>query len=536
MMTMTYEDTFIHYAKELLTPDEWDITMEEDIPSFGPTGIRKYIAEQSFEAFVMLYFSDEITLELPQIHRDFISDIQDIIDRLRDHKQGRKLARAIPRNHAKSTYFSRYLPLYTFLYNISPLTVLLANNDDAAKRLISNIKNTLESNEAIQQDFINIRGEYWGNEKLQNTNGDTIVSFGAGSGSIRGVSTGKHRPSLIVIDDIDDDRSVRSNIELANNKEWLDKTVMPLGDNITYTTSIVVVGTIIRKTSLMKYILDSIDFEAITESAVKAFSKREDLWQQWQDEIINSARDNNQPKDATEDTYYQAHKQEMLDGTQMLWDRPDAYRHAMLFKINKESAFWSELQNNPKDTDSTFGAVKYINIASIDERDYELLAVLDSTVKGNKNNDYASFVEVLFNRKRKEMIVSYADVEKRSYAATIDAVIRRIKNRGRKYDAFWIEENSAGAVIKDLLTERLRQERLPLYPGGIYSKMPKNERINMLSEYISRSQLFITDTLPDEAKRELESWPITQHDDFLDSVSICVLKLKELGFIDLIQI
>lgn len=353
----SYEETLLHYATTLLTKEQLQVIADNDVPLYGVIGLRKYLAEISIDAFVKLYLPDEFTLDFAPIHHTMIQDVQEIRDRQVQKKTGRKYGRAIPRGHAKSTFYSRILPLHGLLFGWSNLTVLFGNNDDAAKRLVTNIKNVIETNAAILQDFPNIKGTSWGNEKLQASNGATIMAFGVGSGSSRGVSIGQHRPSLIILDDIDDDKSVRSAVELANNKEWLDKNVMALGDNIAFTTAFVAVGTIIRKTSLMKYMLESPDFDSVIESAVKHFAAHSQLWDEWRDRILDLARNNNQPKDASEDTFYQEHKEEMLEGTEMLWNRPDAHRQAMLFKLRNEAAFYSELQNAPKDTNGTFGEI-----------------------------------------------------------------------------------------------------------------------------------------------------------------------------------
>lgn len=520
----------LYYARLLLSDAELEALAEAGVSLFGPVGLRRYLAEHSFEAFCKLYFSNELTLDFPEIHRRIIADSQDVIDRLRARRPGRKIARALPRGHAKSSYFSRLLPLYCFLFDVSPLTVLLGNNDDSARRLVSNIKNTIESTPELLEDFPDIRGDYWGNEKLENSNASVITSFGVGSGSIRGVSTGKHRPALIILDDVDDDRSVRSAVELAHSREWLDKTVLPLGDTVTYTTSFIAVGTIIRKTSLMQYILDSPDFDSIIESAVKQFSDSP-LWEQWKEQILDLARNNKQPRDASEDSFYQEHKLEMLAGTRMLWDRPDAYRQAMLYKLANERAFYSELQNQPQDTGGAFGKIEFVPLPT-DDKDYDLLASLDPTEKGGKTNDLAAYIEVLFHKKRKQIIVSYVDAKQRSYSETINDIVQRIKRRGKQYKGLWVETNAAGGIIRDLLSERFNQEALSVLVNGIHNTQKKEERIDALSEYIARGQLLFTNNLAPELLHELDAWPLSQHDDVLDSLANLVLHLKSQGLLD----
>ncbi len=503
-------------------------------PIDGPSGIRRWLAGRSLEAFAKLYFPNEFTLDFAPIHHQMLQDMQQVKDRLAAGRPGLKLARAIPRNHAKSTFYSRLLPLHGFLYGWSSLTVLLGNNDDSAKRLVGNIKVAIETNPMIVMDFPNIKGNSWGIERLENNRGDVITSYGVGSGAVRGISTGKSRPTLVILDDIDDDRSVRSAVELANNVEWFDKSVSAIGDNVQYTTSFIAVGTIIRKTSLLKYIIDSADYHRIVEQRIKQWSSSE-LWEQWQQQYLELARNNEQPKDASEDVFYQQHKVEMLADTQVLWDKADDYYYAMVYKLARgNKAFYSEMQNDPQDNDSILGNIPYINLATINENEYDLLAALDPTVQGGKKNDLAAFVEVLFHPRRKEIIVSYVDAKQRTYGQTIDVVVNRIKSRGKVYKGFWIEDNAHGLIVKDLINDKFRQNRIPLIANGIYNTQPKADRIGILSEYMQREQLLFADNLPVEATEELALYPMT-HDDILDAIAMIVLYLKEKNALTLIK-
>lgn len=528
-----YSDMLLEGIREVFTEKEIAILEQYNVPLYGPNGIRKELGRRSIKWFIKLYFPDEFTLSFAPIHLEMISDIQEIMERQLLGRSGVKLVKAIPRGHAKSTFYARVMPLHGLLYDWSKLTVLLGNNDDAAKRLVVNIRRELETNELIKEDFPTIKGKQWGNERLESETGSAIVSFGIGSGSIRGVSN-PTRPTLIIGDDIDDDRSVRSAVELAANKDWFDKSVLYLGDNVTFTTSFVIIGTVIRNTSLLKYIIDSPDFEATIERSVKSFAVNVQLWEQWEEQILTLARENIAPKEPEQDTFYQENKEKMLEGTVMLWDRPDAYYRAMISKLRNEKAFWSELQNNPKDSDGSLGAIRYVSLP-VDESEYELLAALDPTIKGGKTNDLAAYVEVLFHRRTKTIIVSYIDAKQRSYSDTIDTIVHRIKIRGRKYDGFWIETNGAGDIIMDLMRQRFWKENIFLIPNEIYSRIPKAERISVLSEYTNRGQLVFADNLPEAFHHEVSLWPVSQHDDVLDAISQIIIYLKERGLLDLLS-
>lgn len=520
------------WAARLLTPGQIEALLQYDVPIAGHDGLRSYLAEQNIEAFAELYFPEKFTEPLAEIHKQFIIDINDVVDRLKNKKPGIKKAYAIPRAHSKTTWFAQLLPLYALLYGYSPLTVLLAANQTAADRLLRNIETLFNESPALKEDFGTPR---WGIERIE-YEGNIVLGFGMGSGAIRGVNA-KTRPTLIIGDDLDTDAAVRSTVELSSNKEWLDKVVLQLGDNVSFTTSFLMIGTIIRKTSLLRYMLDSPMFQRSIERAVVQFADNQALWQQWKEHILALARENKQPADPSEDTFYQEHKDALLVGTKMLWDRKDAYYYAMLYRLRSEAAFWSELMNEPKDITRSLDQVRYIPIP--DDAEYELLAAIDPTTTGSKTSDLAAYIEILFHRKRKEIIVSYVDAQRRSYSQTIEDVIRRVKQhkeQGRRYDGFWIETNSSGLIIRDLLQERMQNEGLIVRVVGINNRIPKAERIAAMSEYISRGQLLFANNLPPEVIHELELWPVSQTDDCLDALSTVVLQLRDLGLLDLIKV
>lgn len=506
-------------------------------PIEGEYGLRRYLASRSIEAFAKLYFPTEFTLPFAPIHHQMLADMQEVRDRLAAGLPGLKLARAIPRNHAKSTFYSRLLPLHGFLYGWSSLTVLLGNNDDSAKRLVGNIKVAIETNPLLAMDFPNIKGSSWGIERLENNIGGVITSYGVGSGAVRGISTGESRPSLVILDDIDDERSVRSAVELANNIEWFDKTVLALGDNVHYTTSFIAVGTIIRKTSLLKYILDSTLFHRIIAKAVMNFASNDELWQQWQEYIIQMARDNYQPRDAYEDSFYQQHKTEMLAGTQVLWDRPDAYRQAMLLRLHDKRSFQSEQQNEPIDDGNLIGSI--VKVASVPNasNEWHLLGSLDSSIKGSDANDPSAWVEVLFNRSTKQMIVSYVDSKKRSYAQTINDVSQRILQSTARYQGIFVETNSAGELIADAINQQIASKYYMVTKK--YNTLPKAERIGVLTQYMDTKQLVFYEGIQPQMFDELDTYPMksnTHHYDSLDALATIVMYLKDQGLLDLIGI
>ncbi len=526
----------VRFLKRHISQDVLELLVANGVPLTGPTGLRRWVAEHDVEAFAKLYFPEEFALETPPIHQSFVADIEDIRRRALSGTPGRKLARAIPRGHAKTTFYSRLQPLHGFLYGWSPLTILLGNNQTAAERLLKNIRDVLESNEALAEDFGDVRGAVWQTDHIQHPNGQSIRAFGRGSGAVRGVSKPGQRPSLIVGDDLDDDGLVRSAVELEAATEWWDKAILALGDQVTFATSFVAVGTVIRSSSLLQHILDSHDFESVIEQGIQRFSDYPELWDQWREWYIEQAKLGSKPSTPDEDEFYQQHKEDMLAGTQVLWSRPDAYYHMMVYRLSRgDAAFFSEIQNQPGEAGGNLGKLPLVSLPD-DLKDWQRLAALDPTIKGGKTNDLSAWVEGYFHRGRKEVIIAFCDAQQRSASQTVDAVLKHLRKstQVKRYDGLWVESNAAGTLIADSIDQRVQAEGLGYTISQVHNSAPKDERIAILSDYAGRGQLFVADSIDPEFIQEWQGWPGYRWDDALDSASIIVMQLKKAGLLDLV--
>lgn len=527
----------VAFLQRRLTEGQYAALIAHGIGLTGPAGLRRWVAERDAEAFAKLYFGREFTLDLAPIHRTFTTDIEAIRRRALVAQPGLKVVRAIPRGHSKTSWYSRLMPLHGLLYGWSGLTILLGNNTTAAERLVKNIRDELETNAPLLEDFGATRGPVWQVDQLQAANGCTIRCFGVGSGAVRGVSRPGMRPSLIVGDDLDDDAAVRSAIQLDANTDWWDKAVMQLGDQVAFTTSYVVVGTIIKSTSLMQHVLDSADFQSTVAQGVTRFADNAALWDAWRSWYIAEAKDGRKPAGPAEDRFYQERQAEMLQGTAVLWERPDAYYHLMVYRLARgEPAFWSEIQNLPSAAGGNLGVLP-LRPRPTDLREWELLGALDPTTHGGRTNDKAAWVEAYFHRERKEIVIAYCDAAQRPYGATIDAVARRIRQTiqaGRRYSGLWCEANAAGALIADAIDERLAEERLYALITQVQNSAPKDERIGMLSHYAARQQLSACDDIDPEWIKAWNGYPGYRFDDSLDAAGTIVQELRKVGLLDLI--
>lgn len=105
------------------------------------------------------------------------------------------------------------------------------------------------------------------------------------------------------------------------------------------------IGTILHYDSLLANILRNPGYKTRKYKAVLSFSPRKDLWDAW--ELILTDLDNeSREQDAL--AYFQDHREDMLAGTQVLWEAKLSYYDLMVMKVVEgEASFNSEEQNEP---------------------------------------------------------------------------------------------------------------------------------------------------------------------------------------------
>jgi hypothetical protein len=132
------------------------------------------------------------------------------------------------RGSAKSTLAEEGLTIKALFREFRHAMIVGSSLDRAAERLHA-IRRHLERNEAIRTLFGDLRGQPWGDDKLELSTGITIQAMGRGQ-AIRGTKTEEVRPDFILADDIEDELSVRSAEGREKVQKWFFGELLPSGD------------------------------------------------------------------------------------------------------------------------------------------------------------------------------------------------------------------------------------------------------------------------------------------------------------------
>jgi hypothetical protein len=129
------------------------------------------------------------------------------------------------RDAAKSTIMEEVFVIRAAFQKFGNGIVIGASYERAVERLQA-IKFELETNEMLEHLFGDLRGPTWGESHLVLKNGVSIRAFGSGQ-SLRGSKHHEKRPDFGLMDDLEDEETVRTPEARRDRLRWLYRTALP---------------------------------------------------------------------------------------------------------------------------------------------------------------------------------------------------------------------------------------------------------------------------------------------------------------------
>ena len=204
--------------------------------------------ERDFDWFCRYYLADYFDSVPADFHHE-LGELVGLYDRV---------VCSAPRGHAKSTIVSFASPLHKVLYRQTMLCVIVRATDTDARMSVDAIREELEANDRIIEDFGDqIGGRKWTESEFVTKSGVKLLGKGA-LAKLRGLKNRNNRPDLIIVDDLEDDESVTSPTQRVKLENWFRRVVLGLGKN-NGTFRVFVVGTPLHSQALLVKLLKQTD-------------------------------------------------------------------------------------------------------------------------------------------------------------------------------------------------------------------------------------------------------------------------------------
>ena len=436
------------------------------------------------------------------------------------HKnRGKNLCLIAPRGSAKSTWITLFYISKMALENLEKYIFIISDSSTQARLLLGSVKENIEFNEKIKINFSNSsgKGKKWNQNEIKLKNEVSIEAFGTGA-KIRGRKHNENRPSLIIIDDCQNDENIESSFQRNKDLNWLNRAVLNAGDK---KTNIIMVGTALHKDCLVLKCSRNPAWETKIFKSIIQWPLNMDLWEIWENLYLNK-------KDSY--GFYCKNKEKMHEGSKVLWPENESLLDLMKLrcKIGKV-AFDCEKQNEPRTNLTSeflpeyFGDFIYIEKnkwPKNEDLNLKVISIDPSKGVNSKNGDYSAIT--LLGRNKDRILFCQCDMEKRPATKIIEDTINFCKNF--KPDLIIVETNEYHGLLQLELIKKLEFYGLNIEVMPIVNMTNKKVRIRRLAPLFSRREIkflkghFGTELLIEQ----LKDFPNAEYDDGPDSLEMAV--------------
>ena len=533
------KELFLEYATKTDRFPELRKKLLEDYHSgkllTGKHGLRKKLGAIDLEYFGRAYIGHYFTRKSPDFHRKLNAMWTDgVLKNLNpgdsetkkaiNKQKGCRRAIAAPRGHAKSTNLTFKDAIHAIVYEYKHYPIILSDSSDQAEGFLGDLKIELEENQNIIEDFGDLKGKVWRDDCIVTSTGIKVDAIGSGK-KIRGRRHRNWRPDLIILDDVENDENVNTPDQRKKLANWFFKAVSKAGD--TY-TDIVYIGTMLHYDSLLAKVLKNPAYQSVKYQGVISYAKNNYLWDQWEAIYIDL---DNEDREHDALAFFERNKEEMLEGTEVLWEEKLSYYDLMVIKVSEgDVSFNSEIQNEPIDPASRIFNeewVEYYNEAEIDfsDRKFVFVGAVDPSLGKNKKSDYSTILALMKDRRTGYMYVHEADMDKRHpdiiITDTIECHRRLRRDFGRGFFKIGVETNQFQHFFKDTMAKASAEQNEYLPIEEMNNTSDKKMRIQSLQPYIKNKYIRFN-RKHKTLLEQLFNFPMAANDDGPDTLEMAV--------------
>ncbi len=499
--------------------------------------IRRELSKD-FRIFRKFYFAHYHKVPDAAFHHDICQILSDMT-----FNRGAKVALAAPRGFAKSTIITLQYSLYCICHKIEPFILVMASTNDQVENYLRDIKRELESNPLLIQDFPDVceigakpGPPRWTKDQIITRNGVNVQVLSVNQ-QVRGRKYGEFRPSLILLDDIESDDSLRNPDNFYKLQDRVTKSIIYSGTSV---TNVVYAGTIHHHASLLAQFTSTDQFPGWIKRiyrSVISWSEHPELWEQWVKIYHRQEQHNGKDGPEAAKEYFEENRVAMLQGTQVLWPENKDFYSLMVEREQLGSiSFDSEMQNqalNPRDCFFNLAELHYWDDEYRSED--ELLRTLDKHVlifgscdpsmgKQNKHADYSAILSGALDTEKNIIYILDCDVGRKKPDRIISDIIAY--HSRRKYQKFGFESNQFQEYVANILEQKARETGEHLNVEQLKNLTNKQARIESLQPLVkngtirfSRKHLMLLE--------QLKFYPKGAFDDAIDGLEMLIAISKK---------
>lgn len=291
------------------------------------------------------FMRDIMDLENEQFHDELDDDISQKFDSTHPAFQMVKRFFAVftyPRDHGKSTHLSIGYPLWRIAQNHNLRILIISRTGGIAESFLSSIVSNIERNQKYigWAKHIDPTGEGvvprlkahkkqtedWSGKSITIERDDTSLKDPtiAATGLFGQILA--RRADVIILDDVVDQQNSATEDQRKKVAEWIETTVLPV--LVPGGTMLYLGNTWHQDDVVSRFMRDPRFVVQKRFGAIISEATHKEMWQQWGSIMLNITL---KPMERFEqaNTFYNSHKEQMDEGTKVLW--PERYPYARLY-------------------------------------------------------------------------------------------------------------------------------------------------------------------------------------------------------------
>lgn len=471
-------------------------------PPFGLEWMRRYMPHY-------------MTAAPSKLHLDLAHDLSEV-----QRVRGQKRNYIAPRGSAKTSWISKGFVLHGAVEGIEPLTLLLAETGEQARKYLDSVKEELELNPAIARDYPEAcgKGRLWQSERIRMRNGCEIVARGAG-GRILGMTRRDRRPTLIVVDDGNQRGDAYSPTTRQRKIDWMVKDVLPAGEP---GTNYIVAGTPIHREAIVCDLARA-GWQTRAYNAVDRMPDNMELWERWERIVMNLA---DPQREQAGLAFYEEHRERMEAGAELLWPERLTLYELMLYRARYgEAAFRTEYSADPGSPEGAEWPAELFERSDFwfdewpDDVVCKCLALDPSKGGESHGGDYQA--HAMIGLTSAGMLLVECDLRREHPEAMIARTInlyRQWSKQGRTVDRVIVEDNGTMGLIAGAIQAVLGADLMPW--ECLTQTDNKDLRIRVVGPYLSQKRIRVRNTPGGrELVNQWRDFPFGSKDDGPDAVA-----------------
>jgi hypothetical protein len=441
--------------------------------------------------------------ESPEFHYDIANNLME-----KEHKQINIIA---PRGHAKSSIVGGVFPLWHIMFEKGPkLIVLISRTQDHAVKLLGTIKDVLDHSSQFRQLFgywgMN-SAKIWSKAEVELKDGTMILCKGTGQ-QLRGIKHGNQRPTLIILDDPEDENNTKTSEAMESNLRWLLQSAIPSLDP--ERGRIAIIGTPIHQRCIVETLKEMSGWKNLLYKPDLDNNKA--LWETWQP--IKKLRQKKLELESINrvSVFYREYMCEVVgDEDQLFREGYINYYEGSLFHDTGGNAFLKITYLNHSDTS--------------EERPVNVFMGVDPASSTRQTADFSTIVPVAIDAQGNRFVLPY--YRKRATPMSLaEAILEYFKIY--KPEKVRIESVGYQEMLREYVKVRCEESNM-FIPGLEIKENPRNSkssRLETMEPYFAQGKFHMQKNMM-ELKDELLLYPRGKHDDLLDGLYYATKKIYQ---------